>query len=129
MRKARSSESPYVIGNAAYINEAPLANPHNGTRLIAGVLRTDLRFDQVIEQRDLTRAHLFDLVSDIRRRARGADAVFVYYSGHGMRGSGGNYLVPVDARISEEDHLRRDAVPAADLVSAQIGRASCRERV
>ena len=82
------------------------------------MLRTDLRFDQVIEQRDLTRAQLFDLVSDIRRRARGADAVFVYYSGHGMRGAGGNYLVPIDARISEEDHLRRDAVPAADLVSA-----------
>ena len=64
------------------------------------MLRTDLRFDQVIEQRDLTRAQLFDLVSDIRRRARGADAIFVYYSGHGMRGAAGNKLVPVDARIS-----------------------------
>jgi len=108
----------YVIGNAAYVNETPLVNPHNDTRLIAGVLRNELRFDQVIERRDLTRAQMFDLVSDIRRRARGADAVFVYYSGHGMRGAGGNYLVPVDARISEEEHLRRDAVPAADLVSA-----------
>jgi phosphate transport system substrate-binding protein len=116
--QAQGKRIAFVIGNAQYASETPLANPQNDARLIAGVLRNDLRFDEVVERRDLNRAQLFDLVNDIAGKARGADAVVVYYSGHGMRGAGGNYLIPVDARITEEAHLRRDAVPAADVVDA-----------
>ncbi len=58
-----------------------------------------------------------DLVVEIGRRAMGADAVFVYFSGHGMQGPEGNYLIPVDARISEGDHVRREGVNAHDIVT------------
>lgn len=111
----------FVIANARYANEGQLQNPHNDARLIADVLRRDLRFDEVAERRDLGRAEMYDLVSTLVRRARGADAVVVYYSGHGMRGPGGNYLIPVDARISEEEHVRRDALPVSELVDALQG--------
>lgn len=108
----------FVIGNASYASEAPLANPHRDARLLAEVLRKDLGFSEVVEKRDLTRAQLFDLVEEVGRKARGADAVVVYYSGHGMRAAGGNYLIPVDARITEESHVRRDGIAAADLLDA-----------
>ena len=115
---AQGRRLAFVIGNAQYANETQLANPLNDARLIAGVLRNDLHFDEVFELRNLGRASFFDLVTEISQRSRGADAVVVYYSGHGMRGLGSNYLIPVDARITEEAHLRRDAVSASDLVDA-----------
>lgn len=108
----------FVIGNATYASEAPLTNPHRDARLLAEVLRKDLGFSEVVEKRDLTRAQLFDLVEEVGRKARGADAVVVYYSGHGMRAAGGNYLIPVDARITEESHVRRDGIATSDLVDA-----------
>ncbi|MFZ4535480.1 MAG: SUMF1/EgtB/PvdO family nonheme iron enzyme [Propionivibrio sp.] len=106
----------FVIGNANYASETPLKNPLRDVALLAGVMRQELGFDEVIEKKDLTRAQLFDLVNEIGRKSKGADAVVVYYSGHGMRGPGGNYLIPVDARISEEEHVRRDGIAAGDLV-------------
>ena len=115
---AQGKRIAFIVGNAKYANESPLANPHNDARLLAATLKNDLRFDEVIVQQDLGRAQLYDLVTDINRKAKGADAVVVYYSGHGMKGPGGNYLIPVDARISDEDHIRRDAVPASDIVDA-----------
>jgi formylglycine-generating enzyme required for sulfatase activity len=108
----------FVVGNAAYQNEKTLTNPINDAKLIARTLKTDLGFTDVIERQNLTRDKLFDLVQEIERMARGADAVVVYYSGHGMKGPGGNYLIPVDARIQETSHIRRDAIPAKDITDA-----------
>lgn len=90
-----------MISNAIYANEIALQNQHNDARLIAEVLRRNLGFDEVVERRDLNRGQMYDLVTQVARRARGADAVVVYYSGHGVRGPGGNYLVPTEAVINE----------------------------
>lgn len=108
----------YLISNANYTNERPLVNPHNDARLLASTLRNSLNFTEVIEKKDLSRAEMFDLVSEIGRKSKGADAVVVYYSGHGMKGPGGNYLIPVDARINQEDHVRRDGILASELVES-----------
>jgi formylglycine-generating enzyme required for sulfatase activity len=105
-----------LIGNANYVNEKPLVNPHADAALLARTFRQDLKFTEVIERKDLNRQQLFDLVEELRTKAYKADAVVVYFSGHGMRGPGGNYLIPVDARIGAEAHLRRDAVAASELV-------------
>ncbi|MES2937771.1 MAG: caspase family protein [Pseudomonadota bacterium] len=110
-----------LVGNAAYEGESRLANPHNDAALLAGVFKNELRFDEVIQHKDLNRRQMFDLVREVGRKAKGADAIVVYYSGHGMRGPGGNYLIPVDARIAEEDDVRRDALAAADLAEALQG--------
>ncbi len=107
-----------LVGNAGYEGESRLANPHNDAALLAGVFRNELRFDEVIQHKDLNRHQMFDLVREVGRKAKGADAIVVYYSGHGMRGPGGNYLIPLDARIAEEDDVRRDALAASDLAEA-----------
>ena len=108
----------FVVGNAAYQNETRLTNPHNDASLLARTLRDDLRFDEVIERRDLTRRQMVDLVREVRQKGSGADAIFVYFSGHGMQGPNGNYLIPVDARIDNEDHLSSEGINARDIVEA-----------
>jgi uncharacterized protein len=108
----------FVVGNANYIGESSLRNPHNDALLIANVLKNEQKFTDIILLYDLNRRGLYDLARDIRVKSLGADAVVVYYSGHGMRSSLGNYLIPVDARIREEDDLKRDGINASDIVSA-----------
>ena len=108
----------FVIGNAKYEGESTLANPHNDAALLAGVFKNELRFDEVVQHRDLNRKQMYDLVREVTRKSKGADSVVVYYSGHGMRGGGGNYLIPIDARIADEDDVRRDALAASELVDA-----------
>jgi formylglycine-generating enzyme required for sulfatase activity len=105
-----------LIGNANYASEKPLVNPHADAALLARTFRQDLQFTEVIERRDLTRKQLFDLLEELRIKAYKADAVVVYFSGHGMRGPGGNYLIPVDAQIQAEAHVRRDALAASEVV-------------
>lgn len=107
-----------LIGNAAYANERPLRNPANDVDLLARVLRQDLRFDRVTVLKDLTRRDLADAVDRFVGEARGADVAFVYYSGHGMQAGGANYLIPVDARIQEAAHIRREGVSANELADA-----------
>ena len=41
------------------------------------------------------------------RAARTADVAMFYYSGHAMQFNGVNYLMPVDARLEDEEDLRR----------------------
>lgn len=108
----------FVVGNANYKNETALKNPHNDVALLARTLRDDLKFTEVIERRDLTRRQLVDLVREVRLKGKDADAVFVYFSGHGMQGPGGNYLIPVDAQIEFEDHVVSEGLAARDLVDA-----------
>jgi formylglycine-generating enzyme required for sulfatase activity/uncharacterized caspase-like protein len=108
-----------VIGNANYASEAPLANPINDASLIARTLRNDLRFDEVIERKNLNRKQMLDLLDELSQKARapgGVDTVIVYYSGHGMQGPGGSYLLPVDADIRELSQVKRDGVLAQEWV-------------
>jgi hypothetical protein len=108
-----------VIGNESYATEKPLANPINDASLIARTLRNDLRFDEVIERRNLNRKEMIDLLDEISQKARapgGIDTVVIYYSGHGMQGPGGSYLLPVDADIRELSQVRRDGVLAQEWV-------------
>jgi len=106
-----------VIGNNAYEGSAKLSNPVNDSLLLGEMLQRDLGFE-VIRRKDLDRRGMFDAVNEIAELGRGADAVVVYYSGHGVQGPGGNFLLPTDEKISAYEHIRRDALPVSELVSA-----------
>jgi hypothetical protein len=94
---AQTKRVAIVIGNAEYKNERPLRNPVNDAALIARTLRENLGFTKVIERANLHRRALVDVVDQIVSEGAGADAIVVYYSGHGMQGGDGSYLLPVDA--------------------------------
>ncbi len=110
----------FVIGNNQYEGASQLTNPVNDATLLGNVLQQDLGFE-VIRRTNVDRRGLNNLVLDIRDKSKGADVVIVYYSGHGVQGPGGNYLVPVDASIGTYDHIEGEALPAMNIVKALEG--------
>ena len=93
-----------VLGNSAYQNVAPLANPVNDSARIATTLK-DAGFDVVDSRRDLPAAETRRALRDFADRARDADIAVVYYAGHGIEVDGGNYLIPVDARLERDTDI------------------------
>lgn len=92
-----------VVGNSAYQHVAELRNPRNDAEAITAKLQ-DLGFD-VIGGIDLDRDALEDRVRDFARTSRGAEVTLFYYAGHGLQVGGKNYLVPVDAELTDEADL------------------------
>jgi uncharacterized caspase-like protein len=93
-----------VLGNSNYQNVAPLPNPVNDSSKIAATLK-DAGFDVVDSRRDLVAAETRRALRDFADRARDADIAVVYYAGHGIEVDGGNYLIPVDARLERDTDI------------------------
>jgi carboxyl-terminal processing protease len=94
-----------IIGNGAYKNATHLPNPTNDARDVAAALGR-IGFDTILGL-DLDRAGMDDYAVRFARAAREADVALFYYSGHAMQFAGVNYLMPVDARLTDEADLRR----------------------
>src|SRR6476661_5480881 len=97
-----------VLGNSAYQNVAPLANPVNDSAKIASTLK-DAGFDVVDSRRDLSAADTRRALRDFADRSRDADIAVVYYAGHGIEVDGGNYLIPVDAKLERDNDVFDEA--------------------
>ena len=97
-----------VLGNSAYQNVAPLANPVNDGAKIASTLK-DAGFDVVDSRHDLSAAETRRALRDFADRARDADIAVVYYAGHGIEVDGANYLIPVDARLERDTDIYDEA--------------------
>src|SRR6476469_4455709 len=93
-----------VLGNSAYRNVAPLANPVNDSAKIASTLK-DAGFGVVDSRRDLPAAETRRALRDFADRARDADIAVVYYAVHGIEVDGANYLIPVDARLERDTDI------------------------
>src|SRR5690349_18311132 len=98
-----------VLGNSNYQNVAPLPNPVNDSSKIAATLK-DAGFDVVDSRRDLAAAETRRALRDFADRARDADIAVVYYAGHGIEVDGGNYLIPVDARLERDTDVYDEAL-------------------
>ena len=121
-----------VIGNGAYRNAITLPNPRNDAEDVSAALER-LGFE-IIFGIDLDKSGMDDAAIRFARAAREADVAIFYYSGHAMQFAGYNYLMPVDAKLTDEADLRRmirvDEV-VADLQQAKNLRIlvldSCRD--
>jgi S1-C subfamily serine protease len=96
-----------VIGNGAYQHTARLPNPANDARDVAAALER-VGFETFVGL-DLDRDGMESAAIRFARVARTADVAVFYYSGHAMQFGGINYLMPVDARLTDEADLRRMA--------------------
>jgi Caspase domain len=94
-----------VIGNGAYRNAVHLPNPGNDAQDVAASL-TRTGFETMVGL-DLDKAGMDEQAIQFARRARDADVAIFYYSGHAMQFAGVNYLMPIDARLTDEADLRR----------------------
>jgi hypothetical protein len=96
-----------VIGNGDYANATQLPNPRNDAEDVAAALKRE-GFETIVGI-DLDQAKMQDTAIAFARAAREADVALFYYSGHAMQFGGVNYLMPVDAKLSDEADLRRMA--------------------
>jgi formylglycine-generating enzyme required for sulfatase activity len=94
-----------VIGNGAYAHAEHLPNPAHDAEDVAAALKRS-GFETIVGL-DLDNAKMDDAAIEFARAARTADVAVFYYSGHAMQFAGVNYLVPIDAKLTDEADLRR----------------------
>jgi hypothetical protein len=107
-----------VIGNSNYQNAPQLANPDNDAQSMAQFLNS--AGFEVISATDLGQNDMLRVVQDFSAKvsARGPNTVaMVYYAGHGVQLAGENYLVPVDAKVTDQTELVNDSVRLVDVMS------------
>src|SRR5437868_12206850 len=98
-----------IIGNSAYQNVPPLANPINDGAMMAATLKA-AGFDVVDSRHDLSAVEARRALRDFSDAARDADIAVVYYAGHGMEVDGANYLIPVDAKLERDTDVYDEAL-------------------
>lgn len=109
-----------VVGNGAYRQAAPLANPANDARAVSAALQR-LGFE-VVAGVDLSNTALRDAIRRFADKLPGADVALFFFAGHGLQVAGENYLIPTDAVIGSEVDLDFNTV-RMDFVLRQMERA------
>jgi formylglycine-generating enzyme required for sulfatase activity len=109
-----------VIGNSAYRNAAPLANP-GGDATAVGVALERLGFEVEVAL-DADQLRMRGAVRELGIRAEQADVALVFYAGHGIQVGGQNFLLPVDARLARERDLLYEALPL-ELILEEVAQA------
>ncbi len=106
-----------VIGNAAYAASAALANPGNDARAMSATLRS-LGFT-VIEATDASRAQMQEAIGKVREQLRGKSGIgMLYYAGHGLQLDWRNYMVPVDAKLTQASDVPSQTVELGSVIDA-----------
>jgi hypothetical protein len=109
-----------VVGNGAYGSVPALDNPVNDARLMAKTLESTGFVVTLLTDADqitLNRA-IAQFGRDLRTAGSDATGLF-YYAGHGVQSFGKNYLLPVDAQLTDAADLGLVAVQA-DAVLRQM---------
>jgi uncharacterized caspase-like protein len=94
-----------VIGNSDYLDVPTLENPRNDAEDVAAALKR-LGFDTTMSL-DADRAAMQAAIDDFSAKVEGADVALFYYAGHAMQHQGVNYLMPIDANLTNAAGLRR----------------------
>jgi uncharacterized caspase-like protein len=117
--EAATKRVALVIGNSAYVHAPPLPNPRNDAADVAKALKS-FGF-KVIEAFDLDKAGMDRTILEFARALGGADAGLFFYAGHGLQVGAQNYLVPIDAKLTETSGLDFETV-RLDLVQRTMER-------
>lgn len=111
-----------VVGNGAYAHAEALRNPVNDAEAMAAVL-SRLGFD-VVKGIDVDLRGIGDLQAVFEDKLRGQpDVALLFYAGHGLQVAGRNYLIPVDAEITQRAHLASRALLFNDLLDDMASQA------
>jgi hypothetical protein len=104
-----------VIGNGAYTNVSPLANPSNDAADMAAALRR-IGFD-VVEGRDLDKRGMEAKIIEFSRKLDAANLALFFYAGHGLQVGGKNYLVPIDAKVERAADLSFETIDVSHVLA------------
>jgi uncharacterized caspase-like protein len=117
--RAEGQRTALVIGNADYVHVPKLGTPKADADLVAAALRS--AGFAVAVRTDLTRAQMLEALQTYTRDAQNADWALFYFSGFGVQVAGQNYIIPVDAHITQATDLESQAVPLDSAVAAGTG--------
>ena len=118
---ARADErAALVIGNADYAHAPALTTTVNDASDIGAALER-LGF-AVTRVENADQAALLRSLRALAAAAEGAEAVVVFYAGHGVSVDERNFLLPTDARLSSEQDLELEAIPL-ELILRAVERA------
>ena len=106
-----------VVGNSAYRDTTPLANPLNDARDVAAALKS-VGFE-VVQALDADKAKLDSALRAFADKLGRADVALFFYAGHGLQVGLQNYLLPVDAKLAGERDLEFETVKL-DFVLRQM---------
>ncbi|MGH6644230.1 MAG: caspase family protein, partial [Bradyrhizobium sp.] len=104
----------FVIGNSAYASLPRLKNALADADLIGKSL-TSIGFD-VQMARDTSKTALEQSLISFRNKIGAGDTVVIYYAGHGLQASDENFLIPVDAKLTDALDLPLTAVSAKQVL-------------
>lgn len=105
-----------VIGMKNYTTVVKLENTINDAIGISETL-TKIGF-QVTTILDGSGAQLRAAIRDFSFRSETADLALIYFAGHGVEVQGENYLFPIDAKVSSNKDVQRQAVSLNQLLAA-----------
>ena len=98
-----------VIGNFKYPDaDTPLAQTSNDACALASALRKE-DFDVDLVQ-NATRNDMQHAIERLEAKVRHDSIVMIYFGGYGVQSGGQNYLLPVDAKIWDEEDVRHVGV-------------------
>jgi uncharacterized caspase-like protein len=116
-----------VIGNFSYPDaDTPLAQTGNDACALASALCKD-GFDVDLVQ-NATRTDMQSAIERLKAKVRHDSIVMIYFGGYGVQSDGQNYLIPVDAKIWDEQDVRRFGV-SADWLLAGLKSSGARVRL
>jgi len=96
-----------VIGNGAY-SSGSLRNPARDARAVAAAL--EARGFRVSLVLDAGKQEMEEAIIDFGRALENGGVGLFYFAGHGVEQGGANYLVPVDADLSDDAYIRSRTV-------------------
>jgi hypothetical protein len=108
-----------VIGNDAYQHARPLNAAVSDATAVAATLQK-LGFE-TISASNAGFEQMVEAMETLKAKAVGAQAVLVYYAGHGIEAQGVNYLIPTDAKLDKEVQLRTQALNLTSMLDDLAG--------
>lgn len=121
---AQARKVALIIGNSNYEYTGQLPNAGNDANLVASSAR-EAGFEDVIVGNDLGVDGFRAALREFRQKADGADVAMVYFAGHGIEGSGKNWLIPTDAKLEAALDLPYESIDL-DLVMQSLSGAQVR---
>jgi hypothetical protein len=115
-----------LIGNSNYQYGGKLPNPVNDVRAMKKVLE-DLHFTVMMDENS-DQKHMKRAIDEFGRRLNGHGVGLFFYAGHGVQVNGHNYLIPVDAKLENENDVEYDSV-RADRVLAKMENAGSKTNI